>query len=361
MERIFKLSEANDEPVLLGMNNYGFAYSGGIAKPIATGARTVSERDAPELGSLLRDIKMADRTETTLVKEDAPRYIQKYLTDIEHGGQRYIDLFKSDWAKASRAERGKFLSKGMTYRKGKYSISLDEGQVPMKRDPYSYNVFDVGVNGVTYNAHDINETMSRISREYNQILRNGYIPDEQYMATYKENLTGLSKQWRELMKYYKAARKNLFRDNQALEVAGGAYRRAQKAKIKHYDTMDEAYRVYRDAGQKYNAAHSKTERAKWDINHAKDSLKEHLQMWGILGGGAGFMFLGIPYILREQQRKHHKLANMEYAGDLNPNNGYYESELYDEEDEWNDSIENVVNGKVKLAKDKYKSKHKGTK
>jgi hypothetical protein len=56
MARILQLSEANDEPVLLGMNNYGFGYSGGIAKPLAVGARTVSERDAPELGSLLRDI-----------------------------------------------------------------------------------------------------------------------------------------------------------------------------------------------------------------------------------------------------------------------------------------------------------------
>jgi hypothetical protein len=78
-------------------------------------------------------------------------HIQKYLADIESGGRRYIDLFKKDWKEASKAERGKFLSGSYNYRKGKYSVFIDEGFTPMKRTRNSYNRDDVTVNGESYN------------------------------------------------------------------------------------------------------------------------------------------------------------------------------------------------------------------
>lgn len=68
-----------------------------------------------------------------------------------------------------------------------------------------------------------------------------------------------------------------------------------------------------------------------------------------------------PYLLRKEGQKRHRYAAMEQAGEMNLANGWYESELYDEEDEANDSTWNIIDEKVKIAKDKYKSKHKRTK
>ena len=45
VERLRRLSESTDTPMLLRPGLYGFAYSGGLAKPIASGARFAREGD----------------------------------------------------------------------------------------------------------------------------------------------------------------------------------------------------------------------------------------------------------------------------------------------------------------------------
>ena len=353
MARILQLSEANDEPVLLGMNNYGFGYSGGIAKPLAVGARTVSERDAPELGSLLRDINQSNRTETTMLKEETPRHIQKYLTDVEHGGQRYLDLLKSYWEKATLEERGKFLKRRMLYPKGKYFISLSDKYVPIKRSPMSYGVFDTSVNGVTYNPQEMIQAMSDIDHQYYNIVKNGYAPTDEMMIESKQKMAELNRRWQQFMTYYKAARKNRFEANQEVEKAGKVYTAAQKARSKHYDKMSEALKESNATSKKYRADYSDYHNAKVHWRSAKDSLKEHLWKTGMLGG-VGFLTIGAPYILRNQQRQSDKYAALEQAGEMNPANGWYEAALYDELDD--DSVK--INEKIKEAKKKYESKNK---
>jgi hypothetical protein len=197
------------------------------------------------------------------------------------------------------------------------------------------------------------QAMSDIDHQYYNIVKNGYAPTNEMMIESKQKMAELNRRWQQFMTYYKAARKNRFNANQEVEKAGKVYTAAQKARSKHYDKMSEALKESNAATKQYRADYSDYHNAKVGLGSAKDSLKEHMWKTGMLGG-LGFLTIGVPYILRNQQRQSDKYAALEQAGEMDPANGWYEAALYDEMDDNFDKI----NAKVKEAKKKYETKSK---
>ena len=354
MARISQISEANDEPVLLGMNRSTFGwYSGGIAKPLATGARTVSERDAPELGSLLLDINQSSGTSAIMLKEQTPRHIQKYLTDIEHGGNRYLDLFKNYWKNATLKERGQLLSFRSWYPKGKYYIKLDDKYDPIKRTSTSYRTSDITINGVKYNPYKIIADMADLDYQYNSMIKSGYSSTDEAMIKNRQRISELNRRWQQFMTYYKTARKNKYNANQELEKANKVYNKAQRIASKHFSKANKAFKEYNTTYIQRRTAYNDYDRAKNLYRENKQFLKEHLWKFGAMGI-PGFLTIGLPNLVRYQNRQFDKNAALEQAGKMDPTNGYYKAALYDELN--GNQVE--VNKKVEEAKKKYETKSK---
>jgi len=80
-------------------------YSGGFAEPIASGARIVSRKNHPELGSLLKAIsESTGNNDSVRLIEAPPSVKQEVLSKLEALLDRYHKIPKEQYRKWLRGE-----------------------------------------------------------------------------------------------------------------------------------------------------------------------------------------------------------------------------------------------------------------
>ena len=93
IEKLRQLSRQNDTPFTLNPGLYGLSYQGGLAEPIAVGARFGTVGDTPELGSLLKDLSQMKVSSKGVVGDattaELEQEINKVLPEIERSFSRY--------------------------------------------------------------------------------------------------------------------------------------------------------------------------------------------------------------------------------------------------------------------------------
>lgn len=98
-------SKEQNVPVTLQMGLYDMGYSGGFAEPIASGARIVSRKNHPELGSLLKAISESTGNHDSVRLIEAPPSVkQEVLSKLEALLDRYHKIPKEQYRKWLRGE-----------------------------------------------------------------------------------------------------------------------------------------------------------------------------------------------------------------------------------------------------------------
>ena len=195
--------------------------------------------------------------------------------------------------------------------------------------------------------------MEDLDYQYNSMIKSGYSPTDEAMIKNRQRMAELNRRWQQFMTYYKTARKNRYNAKQELEKANKVYNKAQRVVSKHSSKVNKAFREYNNTRIQRRTAYIDYDRAKLLYREDKESLKEHLLKFGVMSI-PGFLTMGLPNLVRNQNRQSDKYAALEQAGELNPTNGYYEATLYDELN--GNQVE--INKKVEEAKKKYETKSK---
>ena len=364
VERLRRLSESTDTPMLLRPGLYGFAYSGGLAKPIASGARFAREGDSPELGSLLKDMLEAEEGGSTkpYVLEDLPESLQQFAEGLRNRGEEFLNEFIKKWKTSGLSWRGSILKGNTAYKSNHATMPFDTEEftyVPQeyilyKRNPHAYNVHKFSLNGNEYNPYVIQNDISGAQLNANFYDKN-HMYDLNYNSKYVEDLKKQisegNRKWTEYIKLYKQLRAGRYQKLIESRKADSAWGKAEKASNAQRDKVRILSTKTSEAKRAYNRAVSEEDWARGDIRRAKSDFKTHLQGLAITGGVGGFVF-GLPYFIQKSNQKWDDYAVQEYRGDMDPDNGFYEMALYDEGID-----EDTIKKLLAEAKVRYNQKH----
>lgn len=348
MDRIRQLSYNDDVPVILGLGNFGFGYSGTLARPIASGTRFVVDGDAAELGSLLPDIVNArSSTPHTWTLSQLPKEVQQSVADFRSGGNRFIqNEVVSRWPTLSYSERGKLL-KGITSPDGQYYIQYDKPSIE-----YNNGWLEKGILPEEYNFLSPADISHRL----------------QYLTAYSqqegaaEGIAKANKAWSTYMKKYKDARRQAYE----AQIKGQQLRRDYKLSSLEYRRRwnnhlrdQNYYQSKRNMQQSWQDANN----ARWQYTRAKNNFTDTWRRYAIFGG-LGTLPIGFGYLYRNQRDTKNRYALSEYLGDMDPSNGFlrhqmqrdmrYEDLDFDQMQNYNKYIRQTVSE----AQQRFNSKHK---
>lgn len=280
----FENSVKADAPMILDFGSYGFAYAGGFARPIASGARIVNGNDTPELGSLLKDIQNNSNQTTTESVLNLPGDIQRVLTEIKNKTNEQYNFLKNEWKTGTPRDR----AMKMRYQNRTIKFKLSD-------NTDVYNRFSI--NGYYRNPqsriYDYNN-----NRDASDIIKKIYYGDTN---NYPEISTEAHKEWTDLMKDYKKLKQEAYNSNIKAKVYKQAFKRAAKLKDNTKDKyFEHSHQLYLQ-NRKLDLARNKKRNASWEILRNISDRKERFKTFAIIGG-LSFPIFGLPAIVNKYRR-----------------------------------------------------------
>lgn len=311
MNQIREISKQRDEPVILNLGLYGLGYSGGLAKPIASGARVVSDQDAPELGSLLKDLLEHDTSgqlRETTVNELSTKG-QKLVQKIQRDATTALDKFKARWKESSLQNRGAFVKGQRTasFVYPGYDVDFIHKPVELKSKRWLY---------------EAEKIQGKIRYERSRLLQGEYDNDEQLVQSATENLKDLNAQWSEFCKNYKKLRTQLYELRLQLQAAEKKLHQTEKRDRTLRRNQAYASQKLNNITKKQDKLYSDMTRSWQNIHKNKDALKVNAVRTVSLG-----LPFGLAFKLMSNRKDYNKAqrtyVQKEFEGITWPSDTYY--------------------------------------